>query len=496
MLSIQATGVVPAQATQFRGLWVTMNGLVCATNDTGQARKYVGGFALEDPSGLLLVTETAPASVPMDGINANAAGAVVKKTGAGSVIHQGIGMTVSAPGGPMVVNQDEPPLVFLAPLHRGINSGSIAGVGTRDSQATYWAEDGTLKIAQVNEIRHEFQNGQPLGALMESASTNKCRNWNANPDAALSGLTLGGEAAASMNRVLDVAALQAAGLNRLATSGYVIQVINPGPSTARVNINGGVSNLNLHTVSMYWRGSGQGGIRLNSAGAANSPAPATYERFVNAALTPTDAGDYAQVLIQPGATIYFLLNQLEEQPASTSVIIIEGAAASRALDQLSWSLTDSEGRNILNSTEGMFAFLWTPQIGHADMSSLQTDLLSCTTAQFSLAYLNIAAADRRIATQDGTPNQTVLQFPGNAINAQQLYLILGRYGGSGKQVGLKTGGAVSWSGEGTYSTPYPQETELRINRSSSVGAYFNSLNLWSEDKGTAWLESYFSGVAN
>ncbi len=497
MLSMQATGVVPAQATQFRGLWVTMNGLICATNDTGQARKYVGGFALEDPSGLLLVTETTPASVPMDGINANAAGAVVKKTGAGSLIHQGIGMTASAPGGPIVVNQDEPALTFHAGLEYQSNSGSIQGAQVRDSEATYWAQDGRLAIATINEIQQEFQNGQPLGTLMEPASTNKNTNYNANPDAALTGVTkLTGSG--TLSRELQTQKLEESGLSRVCSSGYVFKIDARGESLTTVAITGATGNTNVHSYyARVYCPQGSGKVQLAGSSEVSFSQNDKFE-MVGRASAAASAGAQLEIQAAAGALVYFILNKLEEQPVATSDITTVGAAGVRALDQLSWSLTDSQGRNILNQAQGMAATIFQPKYNSSDLPSTTVQaLVSLVDNAVSILYHNRSTGnDAFVTTTRTTGGDSATASIAGGFTKDTVMVITSRWNTvSNLQVAFKRAG--SWTtGGGTFTTQWENNGNIRLSRLVQLPMYMRNLYFWSEDKGQAWLESFFSGVAN
>lgn len=505
MLSLQATGVIPAQATQFRGLWVTMNGLICATNDTGQVRKYVGGFALEDPSGLLLVTETAPASVPMDGINANAAGAVVKKTGAGSLVHQGIGMTVSAPGGPLVVNQDEPVLTLHIPFEYGVNSGNIVSTQLRAGPALYRDQDGRVKIAPVDQLRNEFQGGQPLGLLMENAVTNKCDNYNANPDAALTNLTKSGDVAAVLSRVLDIEELNEAGLLTICTSGYVFKLDNSaGSAVAHVDCNATTGSTGPHCSSAYWRGSGTATIGLVSGAPTAVSLPEHYERFVDVARTAL-ASDQWRLTASAGAVVYFILNQLEGAWVESSPVIVEGMSGSRAVDKLSIPYTDPYSRNVINNGEGMAAVLWKPSYSDANVPTGSTRTTDIVRLKFnagnSFFYFqkNSGSGDNFFINRD-TSNYSSIQIPGGLV-ANRLYLVALRWSGAVKQIGFKSQGTWTWDTEGTYSGAFSiSDNFIRVASVEGVNyaypTHIKDLYFWSEDKGTSWLESFFSEIAN
>ncbi len=434
MMSSQASGVVPAQATQFRGMWVTLNGLICCTPDTGQARTYKGGFVVEDPSGLVMTTETAPASVPMDGINAGAAGSVVTKTGAASLIHQGVAMTVSGPGGPMIVNKDEPALTFHAGLEYQSNSGSIQGAQIRDSEATYRAQDGRLKVAAPNWIRQEFQNGQSLGTLMEPAATNRFLN-SATPVTQTINLGIGD---------------------------YVFSVFGSGSLTS-----------------------------ANAGGTATGHGTAIESNPIT--ITVTVAGDFSFTVA--GFLDYA---QVESGKVPTSIILTKDSAATRAIDQLTWSLADPQGRNILNQTQGMAAVIFQPQYDSSDLPATTVQgLVSLRDSAISLIYHNRNAGNDAFVTDTraiGSNTATAIITGGFSKNTQMVIPVRWNTA-TNLQIGFKRAGTWAWGG-GTFTTEWENNGNIRLSRLVQLPMYMSNLYFWTEDKGQAWLESFFSGVAN
>ncbi len=439
MLSMQATGVIPAQATQFRGLWVTLNGLICATNDTGQARTYKGGFALEDPSGLLLVSDGPPASVPMDGINANAAGAAIKKTGAGSLIHQGVGMTVSAPGGPMIINQDEPVLTFHVPLEYGINSGTIKGNFVRNSIATQRRADGSFITLDTNIPRLGTAQDPVSGLLMEPETSNNFLN--------------------SENPVTQNISLL--------TGTYVLTVYGSGNVTT-----------------------------ADAGGTATGHGTATEGNPV--VLNVTVAGEFSFTVT---GSLYGV--QVERGQVPSSFIPTQGTIYTRQREQQMWPLVDSRGNSILNMAQGMLALQWTAAYSDSDVASGSTRYNSILRAKFGsgndLIYFQRNSSGDNFFINRDTANYSTALITGGLV-AGRLYLIAVRWNGAVKQIGFKTQGTWVWSIEGTYSGSFSQDGNLRLSSWEGI-TYMGSsrtkqIHMWSQDKGTAWLESKFSGMAN
>lgn len=199
------------------------------------------------------------------------------------------------------------------------------------------AEDsaGNLIAFPANEPRITDK-----GLLIEEARTNKVAIFNANPTS-LAGLTKSGDAAATLALADDSAALAAAGLAGIATSGQVFKLDNSaGTSNAFVLIAGNSNTSVMHVVSAWVRYQGPGqatiGINVNAGTFATYPASEGYVRRTSTPAIPTTVNQ-AFVLAPAGGVLYFILPQLEEGAFATSPIITTGVAATRAADSVSIS---------------------------------------------------------------------------------------------------------------------------------------------------------------
>ena len=167
-----------------------------------------------------------------------------------------------------------------------------------------------------------------LGLLTQPTRTNKNTSRNANPTD-LTGVTKAGDAAAVLSVVDDTAALTAAGLSGICTSGKVYKLDNSaGTTNAQAGLSPATGNTNVHAISAFMRGSGTANLRLFA-----NPIPPTftlpsdYERYTNI-VTPTVSQAVA-VEALPGSIVYFILNQLEEGSFATEPIITTGSAVTR-----------------------------------------------------------------------------------------------------------------------------------------------------------------------
>ena len=192
-----------------------------------------------------------------------------------------------------------------------------------------------------------------IGYFGEPASTNKCTNYNANPDAGLTGMTKGGDAASTLTRVTDVTELAAAGLDAICTSSYVFKLDNSaGVAAAFATATGTTGNTNTHTTTAHVRGSGTGEIGMTGAARAAITLTSSYVKEEDSATA--GAGSTFIVLADAGGVIYFILNQLEEKAFATSEIITEGSAVTRNKDDLSYPTT------YIPVNDCVFSFDWNP----------------------------------------------------------------------------------------------------------------------------------------
>lgn len=206
---------------------------------------------------------------------------------------------------------------------------------TRASAASYMNESGQLVSAAAHTPRFDHDaHGNRLGLFIEGAITNKSTNYNANPTAT-TGFTTSGDAAGVLSVVDDSAALAAAGLDQICTSGKVYKADNAaGSGSFTVTFPGNVGNTNKHSVSLYVRSEGTGQVcrlYLGQDMLAINEGPWTRHRLENQ--TPDGTTRKITLLVDAHETVYFILNQLEENTFASSVIVTQGASASRSADR-------------------------------------------------------------------------------------------------------------------------------------------------------------------
>jgi hypothetical protein len=132
---------------------------------------------------------------------------------------------------------------------------------TRASAATCLDKYGKLVSVAANQPRFDHDaRGNKLGLMIEGAVTNKSSNYNANPTAT-TGFTTSGDVNGVLSVVDDTAALAAAGLDQICTSGKVYKADNSAASGSfTVSFPGTVGDTNKHSASLYVSSNGTGQV--------------------------------------------------------------------------------------------------------------------------------------------------------------------------------------------------------------------------------------------
>ena len=233
-----------------------------------------------------------------------------------SDIHNGIyNPNFTYTGGQAIV-PDENGILRRTPAgYPAVEGGAWSGTNWLPPTAGITRSISTRKGLRTIQTADTFK-----GMLVEPAMTNKCTCRKSNPTD-ITGLVKNGDAASVLSVVNDAAALTAAGLSDICTSGMVYKLDNSaGVGTAYVNSLATVGNTNPHSFSGYFRG-GTGRLfdTVSGDGIALITASANYVRY-KLTLTPGLATRAWAVLADAGAIVYFILPQLEENPFCTSII--------------------------------------------------------------------------------------------------------------------------------------------------------------------------------
>jgi hypothetical protein len=178
----------------------------------------------------------------------------------------------------------------------------------------------TFKRYNTGNTRPNVQMDAP-GFLSEPARTNRCTCRKSNP-VDTTNLVKGGDAASVLSVVDDTAALTAAGLIGVCSSGKVYKLDNSaGSAKSWVYSVGSTPDTAAYSYSAYIRGGT--GLLEDSSWYPNTTvvfnASSSYVRVVKEN-TSGRLGTGLQVTANPGQTIYFILPQLEEGAFCTSPI--------------------------------------------------------------------------------------------------------------------------------------------------------------------------------
>ena len=186
-------------------------------------------------------------------------------------------------------------------------------------------------------------------ATVDPTGTNKCTCRKINPTDTTN-LTKSGDAAAVLSVVDSTAALAAAGLDKICTSGKVYRADNSDGSTdSNIILSGASGNTNAHSISAYTRkvsGAGASSMRLLSgSGSVSIPAVSSFVLLKSENVTPSNVSQTLIFIIKAGDIVEFILPQLEEGAFCTDPIIT-------AADPL--ASISRTGTSITKPTAGLF----------------------------------------------------------------------------------------------------------------------------------------------
>lgn len=371
----------------------------------------------------------------------------------------------------------DPAITFYAPLNNSTLDilGAVATF-TRASDGLYLPYSGAdWRTAGSNVSRHESAK-----LLMEPAITNKNTNYNANPDAALTGLQGNG---ATASRSFNPDAIAAAGLSQVCTSGYVAQFENTSGSVKSPYVDGIVGNTNPHTMSVFVNTFGSDATLKISGGTGITINSTSLQRF-DVTETPLSNARVLQFTIDDGEKIQFVLNQLEENAVVSSPIVTLGAAGQRAIDLLSWA----GASGFFNQAQGMALITLKPGYSKTDQAAVLQGILSLDSASSS----NLLFMDGSIKSTDGTNTAAVVAPAFSDGDELKLAVVYGPTGASALQVGYSLNGAAwVWSIAVAYDGGFTLVSALILARAITLPGRYASVYLYNENRGTAWVESNY-----
>jgi len=167
------------------------------------------------------------------------------------------------------------------------------------------------------------------GLTCAPAMTNKVACRKTNP-ADTTNINKTGDAAATLSVVDDAAALAAAGLADICTSGKVYKLDNSAGTVAAQASIAGAANTNPHSLRVFARSTGSWVLQFNSGEGATAFNTAGYISCKKENVSPAVNGRTLQIYAPAGITVYFILPVLIE----ASAIGVLCAPPSAAADEL------------------------------------------------------------------------------------------------------------------------------------------------------------------
>lgn len=187
-----------------------------------------------------------------------------------------------------------------------------------------------LKTAAINGARIGYNPADDTlrGLLIEEQRTNKCTNYNLNPDAGLTNISA---SAGTLDRVDDSANIPFDGDT---VGGNVFHLNNTTGSAVTITVTGTTANTNKHSFRVFARFTGTAPT-LQLTGAVGAVAcNNAYAETKSDNITPGATTNQWQLVVPNGTEVWFLGNQLEEGTFATSPIETAGAAVTRAADNV------------------------------------------------------------------------------------------------------------------------------------------------------------------
>ncbi len=187
-----------------------------------------------------------------------------------------------------------------------------------------------LQTAAANTARIDLNPADDTlrGLLIEEQRTNKCQNFNFNPDAGLTNISA---SAGTLDRVNDAANLPWDGGT---VGGNVFHLNNTTGAAVTITVVGTTANTNKHSFRVFARFTGTAPT-LQLTGAVGAVAcNNAYAETKSNNVTPGATTNQWQLVVPNATEVWFLGNQLEEGAFVTSPIETLGAAATRAGDNV------------------------------------------------------------------------------------------------------------------------------------------------------------------
>lgn len=227
--------------------------------------------------------------------------------------------------------------------------------------ATRVNSSGAIEIVNADLPRFDYtlgSGGACKGLLIEETRTNALSGVDCVNPTGITGWTTFGDPAGSLSVVSDDAALAAAGLSGLCSTGKVFKIDNSAgtsPFYARIN-NSITLGANTWSFTAYVRGSGSFSFDVNAGtwtpGGTSPALTSSYQRLVSIGSSSVSSNQY-RVSVTGGSVVYFILMQAEQGAFPTSVIPNTGTSVTRNADVV--QMTGTNFSSWYNQTAGAFA---------------------------------------------------------------------------------------------------------------------------------------------
>lgn len=167
--------------------------------------------------------------------------------------------------------------------------------------------------------------GQSLGYRALEGATNKCQNFNLNPDASLTNISA---SAGTLERVDDSANLPLSSQ----FDGNAFHLNNATGGSVTITVTGQCGNTNAHSIGVLCRFTGTAPTVQLTGGDGAAACNNDYDETKSEGIPPSATTDQWQLVVPDGTEVWFVANQLEEGAFISSWIETEGSPVSTAAD--------------------------------------------------------------------------------------------------------------------------------------------------------------------
>ncbi len=376
----------------------------------------------------------------------------------------------------------EPAISFYAPLQFNTRDLRLSqDTFSRNSEAWYLDGSGIYRRSLNDQAR--FENGR---LLMEPAKTNKCTNYNANPDPEIINVVGGG---GTVRRIYNPGDIQAAGLQNICSSGFVVEIENETGGLIGAYVNGTVGNLNPHTVSL-WMNTFGASVSLGLSGVGTVPFVTNALERCDYGAVPDNANRVLLLQIDPGDRCQFVLNQLEESPVVTSPIITEGTAGQRSTDNLLYQRPTFS--DLFNQSEGVVVADFQPLWNDDDINDQPyIPLLGVNTGSNLLYALHIAGTSGIRFYSFDQVNAPQVRYIGGPVNGE-LFRVVSHWSAADPNelgIGVYRYSDEQWTWDNrAYNGSFPTNESFYVGNEPALPHRVSGAQVFNQYRDRQWIE--------